>query len=206
MNFYQKNEAAVPAYPTKYDDCTLKATGKPYRFQKGSGRSEILNNWGREGMTMKELIALAAEAGFDPVFTVGAVFRQHDTPEGAWRIEPPEGKTLDDIKGMRAERTLSPEQQAKREARAQEAEAKKQAREARKLEIEAARKLKEEEKAASAQARAAARAEAATAPAPEGAVTADEVKAGRSRRKGKPAGSAAPEGEVLGTAADGVVA
>ena len=207
MNFYQKRGEPVPVYPTKYDECTLKATGRPYRFQKGSGRAEILNNWGKDGLKMSELIKTAAEAGYDPVFTIGAVFRQHDTRDGAWVIEPPEGKTLEDIKGARAERTLTPEQAAKREAREKERAEKAEARAAKKVELDAARATREAEKAAAAQARAAARAAAATDTVAEPSEVTGEAQKGRRGRKPKPPAEVTGEtGQVVSGAAEGVAA
>ncbi len=201
MNFYQKKDASVPAYATKYDDCTLKATGKPYRFQKGSGRSEILNNWAQDGLKMSELIKVAAEHGYDPVFTIGAVFRQHDTRDGAWVIEPPPGTTLEEIKGARAERQMSEEQAAKRAQREADKVAKAEARAAKKAELDAARAAREQEKAAAAQARAAARAASATAPAGEPSEVTGEAVKGRRGRKGKAPAAAS---ETTGTAEAGV--
>jgi hypothetical protein len=199
VNFYQSKGAAVPATPTKYDDCVLRATGKPYRFQKGSGRSEILNNWAQDGRTIRELVAIAAEHGYDPVFTVGAVFRQHDTKDGAWIIEPPEGTTLEQIKGNRQERTMTPEQLEKKAAREAEKAARIEAREARKAEAALKREEREREKAARAEATAARRAEASL----EGetaAVTAaaDDTGGGpvKGRRGRKPRADAAPSGEA----------
>ena len=181
MNFYKKQEGPVAAYPTKYDNCVLRATGRPYRFQEGSGRAAILNRWGSDGARLGDITAAAAREGYDPNFTIGAIFRQHETKDGAWTIEAPEGQTLDELKGLRAGRQPSPEQVAKREhlaaLKAQRAEEREQAKAAK----EAARIAREAEKEAERERRAAARAEAA------------QLKAKAAEELGSPRGGGSPE-------------
>lgn len=165
--FYRAKEGAVEHYATKYDACFMTATGKEYRQQKGSGRSEVITRFVAEGKTIAAITAEAAQAGFDPNFVVSALFKHHDTPGGAWKITAPEGTTIEEIKKQRKERKVNPETLAKREAakaakeaklkEREEAKAKAAAeKEAKAKEREDAKAQREAEKAAKAQERAAA--------------------------------------------------
>jgi hypothetical protein len=133
MTAYRKAaDAAVTHYPTKYDLCTIHGTGKPYKFQAGSGRARILNEFGAEGRTIGEITKLAAEVGFDPNFTVSAILKQHDTKDGGWTVKAPEGKTLETIKAERQERRVDPETAAKKAEKEAAKKARADAREAKK--------------------------------------------------------------------------
>lgn len=178
--FYKAKEQPVEWYATKYDACILRATGKAYRFQKGSGRSEVLTRFAADGKTLGDIAKEAAAAGFDPSFTISSIFKHHDTPDGAYVVEAPEGTTLEAIKKQRQERRVSPEIAAKREAAAQERANKIAEREAKKAEREAAAAAKiaereaakakaEEERQAKLAAKEAAKAEREAAKAAAGA-------------------------------------
>lgn len=167
-DFFKPDEASKEWYATKYDDCILHATGVPYKFKAGSGRSEVLNRFGEDGRTIGEISRMAAEAGFDPNFTISAILKQHDTEGGAWKVLAPEGKTLEMIKNERQERRISPEHEAKRaemlaarEAAAQEKMAKKlEADQLKAAKVEEARLARQAERDAAKAAREAAKADA----------------------------------------------
>jgi hypothetical protein len=204
--FRKAKEAAVEHYATKYDDCVLRSTGKPYRFQKGSGRSEVITRFASDGITLGEITRQAATQGFDPDFTVSSLFKHHDTTDGAWIIEPPAGTTLEAIKKLRKERRVSPELKAKREALAAEKAAKQAEREAAKAaaaaekEAQAAARAKAKEDAEAAKAaKAQAKKEAAAAK----RETSEAPKKGKGK-KSAPATSG--EGEAEGSQAEGEVA
>lgn len=148
MDYFVARSGPVDWYPTKYDSCTLRATGKEYKFQKGSGRSEVLNRFARDGMLLGELTKAAAEAGFDPNFAVDACLKHDNTKDCAWAVDPPEGRTLADIKAERAERKLTEEQLAARDAKAAERAAKAEAKAAAKAEREAAKEMEAAERKA----------------------------------------------------------
>jgi Mg-chelatase subunit ChlI len=137
-----KGEAVEP-FATKWDNCTLKRTDKPYRQQKGSGRSEVLA-MAEDGMTLGALAKKAALAGFDSNFVMSAVKKQHDTKDAGWQIIPPSGQTLEQIVNQRQERQLSPEKQAEKEAKAKEREEQKAKKQAEK---DAKKKAADDEKA-----------------------------------------------------------
>lgn len=141
----------VAATPTKWDGCTLKRTDKPYRQQKGSGRSEVLA-MAEDGMTLGDLAKKAALAGFDSNFVMSAVKKQHDTKDAGWQIVPPSGKTLQSIVAERQERKLNPEQQAKKDEKAKAKESakaeKEAAKQAKKAEQDEAKAKKDAEKKA----------------------------------------------------------
>lgn len=82
----------VPVRPTPRDDWVMRPTGREYRDRKGSGRSEIIRRFVKDGRLVREVVALAAQHGFDPAFTSEALLKQHGTLDGAWRMEPPEGE------------------------------------------------------------------------------------------------------------------
>lgn len=191
MQFRKAAEGAVAWYATKYDECTLVATGKPYRFQEGSGRAAILNNWGQDGRKLGEVTRLAAEHGYDPNFTIGAIFRQHETVDGAWRIAPPEGKTLEEIKGQRKSRELTPEQRAAKEAKEAEKAAKAAARAEKQAEKERQRAAKEAEREAKAKER-----EAAKAAKEAEATAADPASDAPKKGKGRPRKASEPTTQV----------
>jgi hypothetical protein len=116
--FYKASEQPVEWYATKYDDCTMKATGVDYRHQKGSGRSEVITRFAAANKRLGDITKEAAAVGFDPNFVVSSIFKHHDTVGGAWKVEAPEGLTIDAIKKQRQTRKVSPEALAKREAAA----------------------------------------------------------------------------------------
>lgn len=140
VQFYKPQEGAVEWYPTKYDGCSVVATGNDYKFQKGSGRSEVVQRFCRDGMTIEEVTKAAARAGFTPIFVVGSILKHANSPGPAFNIEAPEGSTLEAIKSQRQPRRVSPEVAAKRAALEEERAAKRAAR-------EEARAAKEAEKA-----------------------------------------------------------
>lgn len=191
---------------TKYDDCTLQVTGHPYRHQKGSGRAEALQHI-QDGMTVKQLTEVCAQHGFDSGFVVGSILKQMGAKDNAYNIIPPEGKTMADLKAIRAVRQMSEEQRAEMEAR--------KAAKAAEKEAKAAERAKAAEEKAAAKAAAKAEAEAAKAAAKEakaaeaaaagGAATEDA--AGSNKPKGKGKGKAkAPTSEQPAETGDAAAA
>lgn len=190
--------------PTKYDDCTVKMTGHPYRHQEGSGRAAALALV-TDGVRVGDLTKLAAEHGFDSGFVVGSLLKQMGAKDHAFDIVAPEGTTLDAIKATRQERTLSPEQAAARQAKLEAAEAKKAERaklaEQKAQERAEAKQKADEERRAKKEAAAKAAAEAkaaAAAKAAEGGGEGTTAPAAEAPKKGKgkaKAAAAQPEGE-----------
>lgn len=172
---YRPKSTPVEHLPTKYDDCVLRSTGKEYRNQTGSGRSEMLAKFAKDGKRVGDIAKEAAAAGFETNFVVSSILKHEMSPKAAWVLEAPEGTTLEAIKKQRQERRVSPEAAAKRQeqAAAREAKAKAKAdtlaqRETAKADAVAAReKAKTEKEAAKAKAaeeRAAAKAAAGEKP------------------------------------------
>jgi hypothetical protein len=207
MDYYIPKAAEVPWYSTKYDACTIHATGKDYKYQQGSGRSEVLKNFAEDGATLGDISKRAALAGFDPKFTIDACFKHAGSKDCAWVINPPEGTTIEAIKAIRVERELTPEQIARREQRAAEMEEKRKAKEAARTEREAERKAKidadraaraaerEQEKARKAAEAAAARAAAKDAARQEAEAEGAPPETKKGKGKGKKATAAALPGE-----------
>lgn len=167
--------------PGKFDVCILKATGADYRQQKGSGRSTVLA-LAKDGMTLGDLGKEAAKLGFTNDFATDCAFKQHNTKGGAWRVEPPEGMTMDQVKAAKVERVLTEEQKAAKDAKEKAAAAVKAAR-------ELAAKQKKEAKAAEDAAKAAAKAAAAS-----GSTSADPSAKPKGKGKApKTAAGATPE-------------
>lgn len=183
--------------PTKFDDCVLAATGHPYKSQKGSGRSAVIA-LAKDGMTLGELAQEACKIGFSADFAVDCAWKQHTTKDGAWKVNPPPGVTMAEVKARKSLRPMTPEQQAAAEAREKEKADKKAAREAAKAEkAAAAEKAKADKKAADAAAKATAAANANGATTTEGAAPA--------KGKGKGKGKAPAETSAAVDAAAGAV-
>lgn len=138
----------VDPKPTKYDDCTVHATGRPYRMQEGSGRSTVISRFFQNGMRLGDIALTAALEGWESEFVVDCAFKQHTSKQNAWEVHPPEGTSLEAIKGARKDRELTPEAAAKREQAAAEKAEKAAARAAEKV----ARAAERERKAAEAKA------------------------------------------------------
>jgi type IV secretory pathway VirB10-like protein len=204
MPAYRRPREGVAHYPTKYDDCVIRCTGKPYRHQKGSGRAEALSQI-VDGMTIGKLTEITSPMGFDPNFVVGSLLKQTGAKDAAYLVEPPEGQTMEQIKARREPRKLTPEQQAAKEAKAQEREAAK----AKRAE-EAQKRAAEREAAKAAKAAEAAKAAAAKQaeqPAAEGQPAAAAPTKGKGKGKAKaaqpawPLGASTPEADAEETAA-----
>lgn len=194
MRYFIPKSAAVDWYETKYDDCTVHATGNPYRSQEGSGRSAVISQFFADGKRLGDISKEAAAAGFDPAFAVDCAFKQHTSKNNAWEVRPPEGKTLEEIKAVRKEREMTPEQKAKKEAKEAERAEQQRLRE----EAKAARQAEKERKAAEdKEARRKAREEAAAAAAAarqaEGGAEAAPAKKGKGKGKAANAGPTAGE-------------
>lgn len=183
--YYKAKGQPVEWYSTKYDGCKLVHTGKPYRFQKGSGRAEMLNTFGENGKTLGEITQAAAQAGFDPNFVIGSILKHIEGKDAAFALEAPEGNSLSDIKATRQARRMSPEQQERAEAAKAEREAAKakkaEERAAKKAEHEAAAKAKKAERDAAAEKAKAEKAEAEKAK----AATSEAPATGGKGKKGK---------------------
>lgn len=189
----------VEWYATKYDECTVHATGHAYRMQEGSGRSEVISKFFKDGMKLGDISREAAQHGWDSAFVVDCAFKVAGAKQNAWEVHPPEGTTIEAIKSQRKERELSPEQAARRAEREAEKERKKaertaakeaaaaererkkaEAQEAKRREREVARRALEEQKAA-----------AAAAAGGEGAEVKVKAKS-KGKGKGKTEGTDAP--------------
>ncbi len=179
--------------PTKFDDCILVATGNPYKSQKGSGRSAVIA-LATDGITLGQLGQEACKIGFTSDFAVDCAWKQHTTKDGAWKITPPPGLTMADVKARKAIREMTPEQIAAAEAREQAKAEAKSAREAARAEKKA---LAEQERAAkkaadeAAKAAAAANSNGATTAEGEAPVTA------KGKGKGKAKAGAGPTPEQV---------
>lgn len=163
--------------PGKFDNCLIKATGLEYRQQKGSGRSAVLA-LAKDGMTLGDLGKEACKLGFSNDFATDCAFKQHNTKGGAWRVDPPEGMTMDQVKAQKVERVLTEEQKAAKAAKEKAAAEAKAARE-----LAAAEKKAAKEQAA---------ADAAAAKAAAGA-TPDPKPAKGKGKTAKPTAGATPE-------------
>jgi len=151
MRYRMANDESIEAKPTKFDDCTLAATGKPYKFQKGSGRSMVIA-LAVDGMPLGTLAAMAGKLGFTSDFAVDCAWKQHTTADGAWKVEPPSGMTMAEVKARKNVYILTPEQeQAAKDREDDKAKAK------------SARELAKTQKAEAAAASRAAKADAAIA-------------------------------------------
>jgi hypothetical protein len=202
MPAYRKPNEAVVHYPTKFDECIIRCTGKPYRHQVGSGRAAALAHI-VDGMLIGQLTAITSPLGFDSDFVVGSLLKQTGAKDCAYLVEPPEGTTLEAIKSLRNPRKLTPEQAEKREQKVAEQAAKVAEKLAAK-EARAAEKAAEKQKAAQRAAEKAAEATAAAAAA--AAANGAEVEAaapakgkGKGKAKAKPV---ATEGTSPEAAAD----
>lgn len=189
--FRKPGTGPVPHFETKFDNCTIKATGKPYRHQKGSGRSAILA-LATDGMKLGELTKAAAAIGYDPNFTVQSCLKQHNTKDGGWTVVAPEGTTLKEILAKREPRKVDPAKQAERDAKKKAAE---EAKAKRLAEREEKQKAKDEEKAKKKAER-----EAAKKAAEEAAAKAKQAGNGGAQHAGEGAKTtaAAPKGPVKG--------
>jgi len=174
--------------PTKYDDCIIRATGKPYRHQAGSGRAAALAHI-VDGMTIGQLTEITSGHGFDANFVVSSLLKQTGAKDCAYLVEPPAGKTMAELKGTRQARAKSPEALAK-EAEKLEAAERKKAERAAAAEARAEAKAKADEERRAAKA---ARAEAAAAEAASKLAAAKEAAA-------KPADPATPAAEPAAAA------
>lgn len=166
---------------TKYDECTIAPSGKPYRHQKGSGRADCLQHI-TDGMKVKDLTMICAQNGYDAEFVVGSILKQMGVDDHAFDLVPPEGVTLEQLRAQR-KRTVTPEQE---QAAAEKRAAKEAAKAERAKAAEAKRLAKEQERA---EAAAAKEREQAAAP-----------KKGKGKAKASPAPEAAAEQETAATA------
>jgi hypothetical protein len=184
--------------PTKFDDCILAATGHPYKSQKGSGRSAVIA-LAVDGMTLGQLAQEACKIGFTADFAVDCAWKQHTTKDGAWKVKPPEGITMAEVKARKSLRPMTPEQQAAAEAREKAKADAKAAREAAKAEkAAAAEAAKAEAKAAREAAKAAATANGNGATTVDGADAA--VAKGKGKGKAKAAAGPTPEAQAEASA------
>lgn len=136
--FTPKGERAE-VRPTVYDKFVITFTGKPYDGQTGSGRAAVLAMI-EPPMTVADLVNKAADAGYPSGYVVGSLLKHvQGAAEPAFKLDPPEGLTVEQAKARPARTPRDPEKAAQRAADAEAKAAKKAEREAGKAKREAER-------------------------------------------------------------------
>ena len=151
MTEYRKVEGNIEHRPTKYDGFKLIKTEKPYRHQKGSGRSACFD-LAKDGMLIGAWTKKCSDIGYDSKFVVGSLIKLSDAEYAGWKISEKndKGLTIDQIKKVR---DVDPVKAAEREEKVKavteakavkkaERDAKKAATEAKKAEPKKEKKKK----------------------------------------------------------------
>ena len=204
MRYRMATNEPVEAKATKFDDCILSSTGKPYKFQKGSGRSAVIA-LAVDGMILGDLALAAGKIGYSSDFAVDCAWKQHTTVDGAWRVLAPDGVTMAEVKARKNIYTLTPEQEqaAKdRDAAKVKAKSARELAKVEKAEAAAAEKAKKLAAVAAAkqEAKQAAAAEVAAAAGTAGDTTAEGTPAVAAKGKGKGKAKQAAETPAAPTA------